>query len=85
MEVIGRRAYDNEEHRKEQFLDAKDVGPYLDSCRNAWTSAREEAMMNLRFGDDPEQEGWEKLGLMAYPTPANAKYRRAADRKKGRE
>ncbi len=45
---------------------------------------REEAMMILGLRDDPEQEGWEKMGPLADPTPANAKNRGAADKKKGR-
>ena len=64
---------------------ATDVGPYLEACRNAWTAARNEAMANLGMRDDPEQEGWEKLGPLADPGPANAKNRGAAVRKERSE
>ena len=56
-EVIGERAYDNEGHMNAQFLNATDVGPYPDECKNAWTATREEAMANLEVREDPEQEG----------------------------
>ena len=83
-EVIGSRSYDIEGHRNTQFMDARGVRPYPDSCKNTWTATREEAMMNLGFRDDPEQEGWEKMGIPADPTPSKAKNRGAADRKKER-
>ena len=41
-------------------------------------------MENLGLRDDPEQEGWEKMGSLADPTPANAKNRGAAYRKRKR-
>jgi hypothetical protein len=41
-------------------------------------------MENLGLRDDPEQEGWEKMGPLADPTPANAKNRGAAYRKRRR-
>ena len=72
-EVIGKGAYDNEGHRNAQSLKARDVGPYPKACMNAWTSARDEAITNLGMRDYPEQEGWEKMGTLADPTPANAK------------
>jgi hypothetical protein len=84
VETIGEGAYDSEGHRNERFLLATDVGPYPEECMKAWTVAREEAMENLGMRDDPEQEGWEKMGPLADPTPANAKNRGAADRKSRR-
>jgi hypothetical protein len=39
-------------------------------------------MANLGMRDDPGQEGWEKMGPLADVTPANAKNKGAADRKK---
>ena len=42
-------------------------------------------MANLGVRDDPDQEGWEKMGpLVADPTPANAKNRGVVERKKRR-
>ena len=41
-------------------------------------------MENLGLRDDPEKEGWEKMGPLADPTPANAKNRGAAGRKQRR-
>jgi hypothetical protein len=41
-------------------------------------------MANLGIRDDPEQEGWEKMGPMGDPTPTNAKNRGVADKKKRR-
>ena len=34
IEVIGRGAYDNDGNRNAQFLEARDVGHYPESCRN---------------------------------------------------
>ena len=83
-EVIGKGAYDSKGHRNTQFMDETDVGPCPKECRKALTSARNEAMKNLRLRDDPEKEGWEKMGQLAEPTPANTKNRGAAKRKKRR-
>jgi hypothetical protein len=41
-------------------------------------------MANLGVRNDPDQEGWENMGPLADPTPANAKNRGAAERKKRR-
>ena len=65
-------------------LDFKPLDRVQVQCMEAWTAARDEAMKNLGLRDDPEQEGWEKMGPLADPTPANAKNRGAADRKKRR-
>ena len=83
-EVIGEGAYDSDGHRKAQFMNATDVGPYPDACMTAWTAAREEGMANLGVREDPEQEGWAKMGPLADPTPANAKNRGVADMMKRR-
>jgi len=79
IEVIGEGAYDSEGHMNAQFLNATNVGPYPDECTRAWKAARDEALHNLGLRDDPDQEGWEKMGPLADPTPANAKNRGAAD------
>ena len=41
-------------------------------------------MQNLGMRDDPDQEGWEKMVPMADHTPANARNRGAADRRRRR-
>jgi len=81
-EVIGEVAYDNEGHKNAQFLSVTNVGPYPDECTRAWKATREEALQNLGLRDDPDQKGWEKMGPLADPTPANAKNRGAADRRR---
>ncbi len=83
-EVIGEGAYESEGHRIAQFPNATNVGPYPGECKRAWKAARDEAMQNLGMRDDPDKEGWEKMGLLADPTPTNAKNRGAADRRRRR-
>jgi hypothetical protein len=41
-------------------------------------------MQNRGVRDDPDQEGWDKMGPLADPTPANAKNRGASNMKKRR-
>ena len=67
-----------------QFPEATDVGPYPEECRKAWTTTRSATMENLGMKDDPEQEGREKMGQLAQPTPAGAMNMGAAERKKRR-
>jgi hypothetical protein len=50
----------------------------------AWKSTRDEAMHNLGLRDDPEQEGWERMGPLADPTPTNARNRGASERRRRR-
>ena len=82
--MIGEGVYDSEGHRNAQFLEATDVGPYPNQYRKAWTTTRDEAMENLEVRDDPEQEGWERMGPLAEPTPAYVMNRGAAERRQRR-
>jgi hypothetical protein len=83
-EALGEGAYASDGHRNARFLNATDVGPYPGECMKAWKAPRDQAMETIRLRDDPKQEGWEKMGPLADPTPPNAKNRGAADRKKRR-
>ena len=67
-----------------QFMNATDVGPYPGECLRAWKATREEALHNLGMRDDPDHEGWDRMGPLADPTPANAKNRGEAGTKKKR-
>jgi hypothetical protein len=68
---IGRGAYDQEGHKNEQFLRARNIGPFLESIGRAWTHIRTEAMQNHGLREGSEQEEWQRLGPLAQPTPAN--------------
>jgi len=83
-EAIGEGAYDSEGHKNAQFLNATDVGPYLSECTRACKATRDEAIQNLGIKDDPDQKGWDKMGPLADPKPANEKNRGAVDRNKRR-
>jgi len=83
-DMIGEGAYDCGGHRNAQFPGATNVGSYPGACMRAWKSARDEAMQILGLRDDPEQEGWEKMGPLADPTPASVKNRGAAERRRRR-
>ena len=54
---IGRGAYDQEGHRNEKFLRARNIGPFPKSVEKAWTHIRTEAMQNhgLRKGSEQEE------------------------------
>jgi len=82
-ETIGSGAYDNEGHRNETFLQAKNVGPFPEACGKAWRHIREEVMENYELREGSRQEEWGKIGPLKDPTPANARNRGAADRKRG--
>jgi len=82
--VIGEEAYGSEGHRNAQFLNATNVGPIPDECTRTWKAARDEALQNSGLRDDPDQEGWEKMGPLADPTPANEKNRGVAGRRRRR-
>ena len=82
--MIGEGGYDSEGHRNAQFLEATDVGPYPEECGKAWIAVRNEAMENLGMRDDAEQDGWEKMGQLAEPTPADAMNTGATKRKRRR-
>ncbi len=71
-------------HKNAQFLGATNVGPFPGACMRAWKETRDEAIQNLGLRDDPEQEGWEKMGPLADPTPTNARNRGAAERRRRR-
>ena len=78
---IGRGAYDQEGHGNEQFLRARNIGPFPESIGKAWTHIRTEVMQNHGLREGSEQEEWQRLGPLAQPTPANTKNRGAAHRR----
>ena len=50
----------------------------------AWTQVGREAMENYGLTEGSDQEEWGKMGPLAEPTPANAKNKGAADRRRRR-
>ena len=82
--MLGKGVYDAEGHKNEKFLGAKNIGPSPEACREAWAQIKMEAMENCDLTEGEEQEEWGKLGPLAESTPANAKNRGAADRRRRR-
>ncbi len=52
--AIGRGAYDPEGHRNEHFLRARNIGPYPEAVRKAWTHIMTEAMQNYELREGSE-------------------------------
>ena len=82
--MIGRGAYDAEGYRNEKFPEAENIGPFLEACKEAWAQIRREAMENYDITEGVEQEKWGLLWPLAEPTPANAKNKGAANRRRRR-
>ena len=62
----------------------RNIGPYPEAVRKAWKHIKTEAMQNHGLREGSEQEEWLRLGPLAEPTPANAKNRGAAKRRRRR-
>ena len=89
-EVLGKGVHDAEGHMNEKFLEAENIEPFLEACKEAWAHIEREAMKNYDITKGVEHEEWGKLGPLAEPTPANAKnigsaYRRRRRTERGSE
>ena len=82
--IIGERANDTEGHRNTAFLEAKSVGPYPHEMQQAWTQKRDEAIANYGIEGEEGSEQWNKLGPLVEKTPAMARNKGAAERRRER-
>ena len=82
--IMGEGAYDTEGHRNTAFLEAKSVGPYPHEMQQAWAQIRDKAIANYGIEGEEGTEQWERLGPMVEKTPAMARNRGAAERRRER-
>ena len=80
--IIGEGAYDTERHRNTAFQEAKSVGPYPHEMHQAWTKIRNEAIANYGIEGEEGTEQWVRLGPLAESTPAMARNKGAAERRR---
>jgi hypothetical protein len=66
------------------LLRARNIGPYPEAVRKAWTHIKAEAMQNYGLREGSKHEEWGRLGPLAEPTPANAKNKGEANRRSRR-
>jgi uncharacterized membrane protein YgcG len=82
--IIGEGAYDKEGHRNTAFLEARCVGPYPHEMQQMWTTIRNEATANNGIEGEEGTEQWDRLGPLSEGTPAMARNRGAAERRRDR-
>ena len=56
--------------------------PKTEACGKAWTHIREEVMENYELREGSGQGEWGRIGPIKDPTPANAKNKGAADKRR---
>ena len=81
-EALGKGAYDVEGHKNEQVMGAANIGPFPESCTEAWAHVKKGAMENYGLTEGLDQKEWGKMGPFTEPKPANAKNKGAADRRR---
>ena len=78
--AIGEEAYDVNKTRNANFLGAKNVRPFPEAMRYAWSHAMLDAAHNLGLNLLSAPEEWGKLGPLAMDTPADVRIIGAAER-----
>jgi hypothetical protein len=83
--VIGERAYDEDDHKNTQFLEATGTGPFPREMQKAWGELRDEAADNYGCREGfQEEEVKDKMWPLAEPTPVVIRNKEAAERTRSR-
>ena len=77
---IGKGAYDMNGTRNTTFMGERNVGPFPEAMRYAWSHVRIDAAHNLGLNLLPSPEEWGKLGSLAMETTSDVGNRGAAKR-----